>query len=307
MLEAHKFVQETERSLSAEELLLGPQLIEALQSLFSPDFDWAFIAMTMLGSEEVLVGLSAVVYWCFDKPRGRLITYILLLGAYLNYFVKLLIPWPRPPVELRIVEKSETSLGFPSGHAQDSTTFWALLSLNFRRRILAVTGAVVVLMVGISRVYLGMHYPAQVIGGWIIGLAVAGLGMFALRYFPPRGKEVRCVPQMLFAVAMLVPVAVAVSIDPNGGVNAARIAGYIFGFSLGALAEDRFVDFTVNVSTMQRIVRVAIGGALTGVLVLAMGPVLPDTYLVPGFVNSVIRGLFVVLIVPVVFRLIERR
>jgi len=140
--------------LSVEELLLGPQLIEALQSLFSPDFDRVFVAITMLGSDEVLVGLSAVVYWCFDKPRGRLITYILLLGAYLNYFVKLMIPWPRPPVDLRIVEKNETSLGFPSGHAQDSTTFWALLSLNFRRRILAVTGTVVVLMVGISRVCL---------------------------------------------------------------------------------------------------------------------------------------------------------
>ncbi len=293
--------------MSLEELLLGPQLIEALQNLFSPEFDWIFIVITTLGSEEALVGLSAVVYWCFDKLRGRWIMYTLLLGAYLNCFLKFIIPLPRPPVEVRIVEKSETSLGFPSGHAQDSATFWALLSLNFKGRILAVTGTVVVLMVGVSRVYLGVHYPAQVIGGWIIGLAVAGLAMFVFRCLPPQNKRVRLASQTLFAVAMLASAAAAVSIDPDGGVITGRIAGFLLGFSIGALAEDRFVDFSVNISTMRKILRAVVGGAVIGILVLAMEPVLPDSYVISGFANSAIRGLFVVLIVPLIFRGIERR
>jgi len=293
--------------LSLEELLLGPRLIEALQSLFSPEFDWIFIVITTLGSEEALVGLSAVVYWCFDKLRGRWIMYTLLVGAYLNCFLKFIIPMPRPPVELRIVEKSETSLGFPSGHAQNSATFWASLSLSFRGRILAVTGTVVVLMIGVSRVYLGVHYPAQAIGGWIIGLAIAAVGMFVLRRLPSQNRRARLVSQTLFIVAMLASVAAAVSIDPDGGVIAGRIAGFLLGFSLGALVEERFVDFSVDISMMHKILRAVVGGAVIGVLVLAIGPVLPDSHVVSGFANSAIRGLFVVLIVPLIFRGIGRR
>jgi hypothetical protein len=74
------------------ELLYGTQLIEILQSLLAPQFNWVFAAITLLGDGTVLVALSAAIYWCFDKPRGRLVTYILLLGAYLNLFLKILVP-----------------------------------------------------------------------------------------------------------------------------------------------------------------------------------------------------------------------
>ena len=80
--------------MSFRELLYGTQLIEILQDLFSPQFDWIFVAITSLGDGTVLVGLGAAIYWCFDKPRGRLVTYILLSGAYLNLFLKILVPWP---------------------------------------------------------------------------------------------------------------------------------------------------------------------------------------------------------------------
>lgn len=292
--------------MSLTELLFGTQLIEILQSLFAPQFNWVFAAITLLGDGTVLVGLSAVIYWCFDKPRGRLVTYVLLLGAYLNFFMKILIPWPRPPVDLRIVEKSETAYGFPSGHAQDSTTFWTWITLDFRKRILGILGAAVAVAVGMSRIYLGLHYPAQVIGGWIIGLAVACFGMLILRRIPHRNEQMRAIPQILFAFSMLIPLAITVTSGVAGELNPGQTGGYLFGFALGALVEDRYVHFTVNVSTTRRIFRLMIGGALTGLLVLALGPILPDIYLIPSFVNSTVRGVFVATIVPALFTLVER-
>lgn len=278
-----------------------------LQGMFAPEFNWIFLAITLLGSDVVLVGLSAAVYWCVDKPRGRLVTYILLLSAYLNYFLKIFVLWPRPPVGLRIAEKNETSYGFPSGHAQDSTTFWTWIALGFRKRILSVLGAITVAAVGISRIYLGLHYPAQVIGGWVIGLAVAGFATLVLRHIPQRNKEIRVIPQLLFAISTLVPLAIAAALNAADIVNAAQIGGYLFGFSIGTLAEDRYVHFTIDIGLRQRIIRLVVGGALTGALVLALGPILPDNYLISSFANSVIRGLFVAVIVPVLFGLIEHR
>jgi membrane-associated phospholipid phosphatase len=292
--------------LSLEELLLGPRLIEILQNLFAPQFNSIFAAITLLGDDAVLVGLGAVVYWCLDKRRGRLVTYVLLFGAYLNFFCKILVHWPRPPVELRIIEKNETSYGFPSGHVQDSTTFWAWVSLDFRKWILAALGTVIVIAVGISRIYLGTHYPAQVIGGWVFGLVVAGVGMIALRHLATRNKESTAMIKALFVVAMLVPLAVAASLGATGEANPGRIGGYLFGFWLGALAEARYVQFTTEVSGAQKILRIAIGCAVTGFLVLALQRILPETSLIPSFSNSVIQGLTVALIIPALFSVIER-
>jgi len=299
-------IRGAEDALSLEELLLGPRLIEILQNLFAPQFNSIFAAITSLGDDAVLVGLGAVVYWCLDKRRGRLVTYVLLFGAYLNFFCKILVHWPRPPVELRIIEKNETSYGFPSGHAQDSTTFWAWMSLEFRQWILAALGIMIVVAVGISRIYLGVHYPAQVIGGWVIGFIVAEVGVVAARNLPTRSKQSTVMTKALFVVAMLVPLAVAASLGATGGANPGRIGGYLFGFWLGNLAEARYVQFTTEVSGAQKILRIAIGGAVTGFLVLALQRILPETSLISSFSNSIVEGLTVALIIPALFNVIER-
>jgi membrane-associated phospholipid phosphatase len=293
--------------LTLAELLFGTQLIKILQSLFSPQFSWIFEAITLLGDGTVLVGLSAAIYWCFDKSCGRLVTYVLLFGAYLNFFLKIFIPWPRPPAGLRLAEKSEASYGFPSGHAQNSTTFWTWITLDFRKRMLGLLGAIIVVAVGLSRIYLGLHYLAQVIGGWTVGVAVACFGMLLLQHILHRNDRIRAIPQVLFAFSTLIPLVIAVMLGAANEIDPGQIGGYLFGFSLGALAEDKYVRFTVDISAVRRILRLAVGGALTGVLLLALQPILPDAYLVPTFVSSVIRGLFVAVIVPAVFTRVERR
>lgn len=299
------FLSEVENSLSFGDLLFGTQLIQILQNLLSPGFDRVFEAVTMLGNDAFLVGLTATVYWCFDKRRGRQVTYILFLGAYLNLFLKVLIPWPRPPVELRIVEKNESSYGFPSGNAQDTTTFWTWISLSFRKRIIAVLGTAMVLAVGISRIYLGVHYPAQVIGGWAIGFAVAGLGMIAMKRLRWDGKAVQATEQLVFAFVTLIPLLIAVLLGAASEINPGQIGGYLFAFSLGVIVEERYVRFGTEISPSKRILRIIIGGAMVGGLVFALDTMLPLAYLVSAFANSFIRGLAVVLIVPAVFKIIE--
>ena len=285
---------------------LGTRMIENLQSIFAPEWKWIFLAITLLGDETLLIGLSAAIYWCFDKRRGRSVTYVLLIGAYVNFFLKILIPWPRPPADLRIVEKNEMSYGFPSGHAQDSATFWAWASLDFRKRSLAFVGTAIVAAVGISRVYLGVHYPIQVIGGWVIGLSIALVGTMISRYLPRRTEYTSLAHQTLLVVMILGPLIATALFGGASGVNAGRIAGYLFGFWLGALAERRYVKFTTEVGRAKKILRVVIGGATVGLMALGFGTAYPGAYLIPAFANSVIQGLAVALVVPALFEMIER-
>lgn len=288
------------------DLLFGTQLIEILQGLLAPKFSGIFEAVTLLGNDAVLVGLTAIVYWCFDKRSGRLVTYVLFLSAYLNFFLKILIPSPRPPANLRIIEKNEAGYGFPSGNAQDATTFWTWIGLNFKKRIVTVLGSLIVVAVGISRIYLGVHYPGQVIGGWIIGFTVAAVGAIVARRHLPKGNEVRIFPQMIFAFATLIPLAFAVVRGAVGETNPGQVGGYLFAFALGVIAEDRYVRFKTDIAKARKVVRIVVGGGTVGLLVIALGPILPMTSLAPAFMNSFIRGLAVVLIVPAAFKLIER-
>lgn len=288
-------------------LLFGTQLIRALQILLAPAFNQVFIAITLLGNDAVLSGLCAVVYWSFDKRRGRLVTYVLFFGAYLNFLLKVLIPWPRPPAQLRIVERNEMSNGFPSGHAQDTATFWGWLSLDFKKRILPAMGVLVVVAVGISRIYLGVHYPAQVIGGWLIGLAVPIAVWLALGQSLKSSGRIQFGPQVLFAAATLIPLFLAVGLGATGEVNPGQIGGYLFGFSLGAIAEDRYVGFKTDVGSGRKILRIVIGGAIIGALFLGLDKILPATLLISSFINSLILGVAVVLVAPAVFKIIERK
>ena len=131
--------------------------------------------------------------------------------------------------------------------------------------------------------------------------------MLVLRHMLHRNDRVRAIPQILFAFSTLVPLVIVLVLGAANMPDPGQIGGYLFGFSLGALAEDKYVRFTVDVSPARRILRLAVGGLLIGLLVLVLRPALSDAYLIPSFANSVIRGLFVAVIIPVVFTRIERR
>jgi len=285
--------------------LFGPELIRTLQVLLTPSFNRLFEIVTLFGNEGVLVALTAIVYWCFDKKRGRLVTYILFWGAYLNFYLKILIRSPRPPIQLRIVEQNETSYGFPSGNTQDATTFWGWVSLDFKNRSLAAVGAVIVLAVAISRIYLGVHYPIQVIGGIIVGLVVVGVAEVVVRHTSININEIRLTRQILFAIFALVPLVASAWLGWWGGGNPSEIGGYLFAFSIGVIVEDKWIRFTTAASLYQKVVRVVIGGFILGGLTIALGPFLPLTNFSLGFVNSAIHGLAVVLVVPFIFQKLE--
>ena len=287
-----------------EDLLFGATLIKILQELFTPQFTPAFEAITLLGSSEFLVGIAAVVYWCFDKRKGRLLTYILLLGAYVNFFLKLLIPSPRPPLELRLAEKNETSFGFPSGHVQDSITLWTSMWLSFRKRSLAIIGTVLIFAVGVSRLYLGLHNTAQVIGGVVVGLAFVGVVFLILRHIPRQDGKIRLVPHLLFSASTVLPLVVAVLIFGVVG-DGGRVAGYLLGFSIGAIFEDRYVSFSMNVTNKQRLIRIIIAGVVGGIVFGVLSDTIQGTSLLPVFLDSMLRGLTIVLIIPAVFKKIE--
>jgi membrane-associated phospholipid phosphatase len=127
--------------------------------------------VTSLGYEEFFVLLLPTLYWCFDQMVGLRVGVMLLLSNVVNTFFKFLFHTPRPYWVSENVQaySHETSFGLPSGHAQIAASVWGWLAVEVRKRWFTIFSVVLIFLIGISRLYLGVHFLTDVLLGWLLG------------------------------------------------------------------------------------------------------------------------------------------
>jgi membrane-associated phospholipid phosphatase len=150
----------------------GVNVVLAVQTL--PGLEGVMEIFTFLGNEEFFLLVMPLLYWCVDAGLGARVAALLVASNSLNGLVKLALHLPRPYwIDTRVqVMSVETSYGLPSGHAQNATAIWGALAAHLRRAWTWVAALAVILLISLSRVYLGVHFPTDLLGGWIIGGAL---------------------------------------------------------------------------------------------------------------------------------------
>lgn len=150
--------------------------IEIIVNVFMQSLgDWLngpMQAITSLGYEEFFVLMLPTIYWCFDQMVGLRVGMVLLLGSTFNTFFKFLFHNPRPFwISDRVAAYShETSFGIPSGHAQIAASVWGWLAVEVKQRWFKILLWVLVFLIGVSRLYLGVHFLSDVVFGWLLGV-----------------------------------------------------------------------------------------------------------------------------------------
>lgn len=173
-----------------ESMAFDLSIRDAIHMLASPAATSIFSVLTILGSDWVMAPLAAIVVCRLtfaERPRQAAI----LVGGYLgaNLLARVLkTAFHRPRPEVFFSLPPAENYSFPSGHALVSTAFYGLLAIVLsaayphHRRSIAASVAILALVIGFSRVYLGYHYPTDVLGGWTCAaawLALCGPPIYA--------------------------------------------------------------------------------------------------------------------------------
>ncbi|HEV2237089.1 MAG TPA: phosphatase PAP2 family protein, partial [Ktedonobacterales bacterium] len=196
------------------------RIINLVATLRTPALDRVMYAFTYLGSGLTLALLAAAtVAVLLAARRSReaiLLALALVAGTLFFSAVKLLVARPRPPLEdARIVQGG---LSFPSGHSTLAAMFYGTLAYfiiralrrEWPRVLVGVVAALLVLAVGISRIYLGVHYPSDVAAGWAAGVVWLGLVFATEHAWLARAVVARAAPRRLPAVITAVALYAAV-------------------------------------------------------------------------------------------------
>ena len=257
----------------------GTSVIVWVQSFVGQGVDPIFKFFTYLGREELYLVLLPLVYWCISKPIGVGLGYIVMLSTWLNCALKNIFDIARPceapnPCDTPIrVPLPEVTYSFPSNHAQGAVANWGYLALHLRRRIGWVVAGILMLGIGLSRIVLGVHFPEDVIGGWLIGILL--LVVYAWAEVPV-GRWIagqKTIVQLVLAVAVPVLLIFLHPADTQGqypAEGAVTPMSVMVGFGIGLIMEHTWVRFKVDGEWWRRGLRYLLGVIL--VVIVYLGP-----------------------------------
>ena len=252
----------------------GIQVIKSIQTITCPPLTWLAIFIHHVFNAGVYVAIIGIVFWGIDTKKGFKLGTALLFSTSLNVAIKNFFAVPRPYLVDSSVATtaSETSFSFPSGHSQGAATFWPLfagLQKNWKKWLKILVGLCLPLIVGLSRMYLGVHYPTDVIVGLALGFLIScGILLFwdnIAFYLNPLRKSMK-----ILTVALVCFCLNAISMTDTS------YSALLFGFATGYIILTEKGSFSAATgTTLQKVLRIILGFAIIAAIYYGLKLIFP--------------------------------
>jgi len=241
----------------------GVEFIVWLQHFQTPLANEIFEFITSLGGVGYLY-LIPVVIWCVDYRTGLRLLALFSISVFINTTLKTWIAQPRPfQFDPRVISRGEDGYGLPSGHAQFVVIYWGVLARWVARPWFLGLCVLLMAAVGFSRLYLGVHFPSDVIAGWALGAAT----LWAFAAYGERAVAALRRPDLGARIGLSLAIGAALFaadgllVGDTERLNAGA-AGCIAGAGVGAAIAAQRIDFDGHGPGWQRVLRYLVGMAV---------------------------------------------
>ena len=250
------------------------EFLRLLEGIRTPFLDTIFSTVTQLGEETVIILAGLLFFWCINKKEGYYLLSVGLVGTVLNQFLKMIFRIPRPWVKdgnFTIVESAKeaaTGYSFPSGHTQAGVGLFGGIARFNKNTILRIVCVVVCILIGFSRMYLGVHTPADVLVSALLAVVLifGFYPIFDKAYESKKSMRIFFASITAFAVAFLVFMSVykfpndtdAHNLE-SAGKNAYKMLGCILGIWLTYEIDVNYSHFDTEAIWWVQILKLVIG------------------------------------------------
>ncbi|OOB77979.1 MAG: hypothetical protein BEN18_09410 [Epulopiscium sp. Nuni2H_MBin001] len=235
------------------------QILQYLESIRNPILDFFMETLTMLAENTFILAILTIIYWCLNKKIAIKMSWIVLFNGVLNGMLKNMINKPRP-FEYGIIKplhlETATSSAFPSGHTQTATAFWGSAIIIFQNKKVWILGVLMSIIIAVTRLYLGVHWPSDVIGGLLAGILGVALANKLLN------SNIGFEKLHIIAISGALILVYLMPVDDDF-VNTVSA---LFGLIIGQYFEERYINFNPIAERNIQIKKVIIG--LIGLVII---------------------------------------
>ena len=247
------------------------EFLYLLEKIRVPVLNELLLAITVLGEETAFLMIGLVVFWCIGKRQGYYLMTVGLAGTVSSQLMKIICRVPRPWVldgNFTILEAAREGAGgysFPSGHTQTAVGTFGSIVAFARKKWIAIACVVLAALVGFSRMYIGVHTPADVLAGALLSIVLIALlypwmlGETDRTYFGLISLAVLSVIYLLYMELAAFPA----DIDPHNYESAMKNAYTLIGCSAALLivypVEKRYINYSEKAVWWAQILKVVLG------------------------------------------------
>lgn len=249
------------------------EILYFLEKIRIPILNEFMLLITRFGEETAFLAVALILFWCVDKYKGYYVLSVGFVGTITSQFMKLWFRIPRPWVldkNFKILEQAReaaSGYSFPSGHSQSAVGTFGSIAYTTKNRWIRYISIAIAVLVPISRIYIGVHTPLDVIVGAAISVAL----IFLLKPIVLGSNNKKTLSIMLCVMTALsvaylcfvefYPFSADVDAEnlASGTENAYTLLGALLGFLIVYALDEKWLHFSTGAVLWAQILKVVIG------------------------------------------------